>query len=114
MSFIESLTCEDTGREEIGGLIVRYEGFSGLCQSDAVARCQLPASDPRHLSSHEAVYDEVFNQWETEENEPPMDSGFSGKPNSRVTSRQTGDMSGPRPIRKRTFLKASDSKRLSA
>ena len=114
MSFIESLTCEDTGREEIGGLIVRYEGFSGLCQSDAVARCQLPASDPRHLSSHEAVYDEVFNQWETEESEPPMDSGFRGKPNSRVASRHTGDMSGPRPIRKRTFLKASDSKRLSA
>lgn len=76
--FIAELGADDVGREVLGGVVVRFEGFSDICQEDASRRLGLPADDPRHLPTYEAVYDEVSRQWALEEGREPIASGFGG------------------------------------
>lgn len=77
-AFLSELTAGDTGREEIAGRVLRFEGFTDLCIQDAVARTRLPPADARHLTSFEAVYDEVLAGWSEEEGKPVIDTGFCG------------------------------------
>lgn len=76
--FLGSLTPDDTGREIVGGMVVRFEGFTDYCQQDALDRCALPPDDPRHLASFDAVYGEILTQWEREEGQAPSAHGFAG------------------------------------
>jgi hypothetical protein len=82
--FIESLTPDDVGREEIDNWTIRFEGFSEWCISDAQERCELPADDPRHLASFEDVHQEILRQWTTEEGTEPVDYGLAGDTDNPV------------------------------
>ena len=77
--FLFSLGPDDVGVEEMGPYRIHFEGFSDWCQQDAQERCTLPASDPRHLPSYEAVYDEVLRDFISREGgNRPVDSGMTG------------------------------------
>lgn len=77
-SFLADLSPDDTGRQEFGSGVLRFEGFTDLCIDDAVARTKLPSSDPRHLATFEDVYAEVLAGWQREEGKAPGETGFSG------------------------------------
>lgn len=77
--FIYDLTPSDVGREVFdGGWVVNFEGFTDDCNSDAEERCRLPSEDPRHLSSYDQVFDEVYNEWIEKEGTPPIEQGMAG------------------------------------
>jgi hypothetical protein len=77
--FLGSLSADDVGVGDVGPYRIHYEGFSEWCQQDAMGRCRLPATDPRHLPSYEAVYDEVLADFiKREGGRKPLASGFAG------------------------------------
>lgn len=77
-SFLSGLSPDDTGRQEFGQVVLRFEGFTDLCIADAAARTKLPPADPRHLATFEDVYAEVLAGWEREEGKAPVETDFSG------------------------------------
>lgn len=77
--FLDELTPDDVGREIFdGGYIVRFEGFSDVCISDVEDRLKLPKSNPKHLDNFDDVFEEVLQQWNSEEKIEPVDWGFVG------------------------------------
>jgi hypothetical protein len=76
--FLAELSPDDTGRQQIGPLTIRFEGFTDLCIQDALERTSLPDSDPRHLAQYETVYDECLASWAREEGTQPRETGFAG------------------------------------
>lgn len=74
--FLNELTPDDTGHKVIEGFSVRYEGFTDLCNADAIARTKLPRTDPRHLMSPEFAYEEAESGWRRSEGGRPIDSGM--------------------------------------
>lgn len=77
--FLETLSADDVGTEEIGNYTVHYEGFGDWCQSDAEERCSLPPEDPRHLANYNDVYDEVLKDFvQREDGKQPIESGSVG------------------------------------
>jgi hypothetical protein len=77
-NLLDELTADDTGREQFGDYVLRFEGFTDWCQQDAAERCDLPDGDPRKLKYYEDVYDEVLQGWTKEEGSTPLDKGFAG------------------------------------
>lgn len=77
-NLLDELTADDTGSEEFGDYVLRFEGFTDWCQQDAAERCDLPDNNPRKLKYYEDVYDEVLREWIKEEDSQPVDKGFAG------------------------------------
>ena len=77
-NLLDELTADDTGKEEFGDYVLRFEGFTDWCQQDAAERCNLPDNDPRKLKYYEDVYDEVLRGWIKEQGSRPVDKGFAG------------------------------------
>ena len=75
---LDELTADDTGSEDFGDYVLRFEGFTDWCQQDAAERCELPDGDPRKLKYYEDVYDEVLRGWIKEQGSRPVDKGFAG------------------------------------
>ena len=75
---IDELTADDVGSEDFGEYVLRFEGFSDWCQSDALERCELPTGDPRKLAAYEDVYQEVLDGWNSEMHSEPVAQGFAG------------------------------------
>jgi hypothetical protein len=78
MQILNELTPDDTGVWELEGSILHFEGFTEWCQEDALARCNLPDSDPRKLSAYEDVYAEVLQGWKALRGAAPIHQGFAG------------------------------------
>lgn len=77
--FLNSLTADDVGTEQFDHHVVHFEGFGDWCQQDAQDRCNLPSTDPRHLSSYDQVYQEVLNDMiQREQGRQPVEHGFVG------------------------------------
>ena len=77
-NLLDELTADDTGSEDFGNYVLRFEGFTDWCQQDAAERCELPDNDPRKLKYYEDVYDEVLQGWIREQGAQPVDKGFAG------------------------------------
>jgi ribosomal protein S18 acetylase RimI-like enzyme len=78
-SFIDGLHADSIGKERIDDYVVHFEGFSDWCQQDALERCELPKTDPRHLNKYEDVYDEVIADFiGRESGNKPVASGLAG------------------------------------
>ena len=77
-NLLDELTADDTGKEEFGDYVLRFEGFTDWCQQDAAERCNLPDNDPRKLKYYDDVYAEVLQGWAKEEGSKPVDKGFAG------------------------------------
>jgi ParB-like nuclease domain len=77
--FLDELTPDDVGIEEIGPYRVHFEGFSDMCNAAADERCQLDPSNPSYLPYFEAIYDEVLNDFiQREGGTKPIISGLTG------------------------------------
>jgi hypothetical protein len=85
VEFIDNLTPNDVGVEQIGDYKVHFEGFSDACKHDANARCTLHPNDPRHLADYDHIYDEVLNDFIRRENGvKPVSSGLAGSDDNPV------------------------------
>lgn len=75
---INGLTPDDVGREEWDHYILRYEGFSDMCNADVERRMTLDPSDPYYLEKYEDVFPDVLDDWKARENKQHIESGLSG------------------------------------